>query len=118
MELIFENNNRVIGFEKWEDIDCIKILSLYTGTVSGTEVENGTDLLTEGTIEGKETWYFAYKEGYYLKGINEGVMNGKVTASGTQEMVIPLKGNSMTAPPPVTHSRFSEYCFSVRNPSI
>jgi hypothetical protein len=81
----------VIGFEKWDDIDCIKILTLYTGTIRGTGTENGMELLTEGTLEGTDTWYFAYKEGYYLKSINEGSMTGTVTTTGAQEMVIPLK---------------------------
>jgi len=91
LEMIFEGTNRIIGFEKWNDVDCVKILTVYTGTISGTAQEQGMDLVTAGTLSGNETWYFAYKEGYYVKGVNEGTMEGTVTTSGAQEMMIPMK---------------------------
>jgi len=91
LKMIFEGNNRIIGFEKWNDIDCVKILTTYNGTISGTTQEQGMELVTSGALSGNETWYFAYKEGYYVKGINEGTMEGAVTTAGAQEMVIPLK---------------------------
>jgi len=91
LKMVFEGSNRIIGFEKWNEVDCVKILTVYTGTISGTAQEQGMNLVTAGTLSGNETWYFAYKEGYYVKGVNEGTMEGAVTASGAQEMVIPLK---------------------------
>ena len=89
--MTFEGNNRLIGYEKWNDIDCIKVLTTYNGTIDGTGTEQGMEMNTSGKLSGTETWYFAYKEGYYVKGVNDGIMEGSVTTSGAQEMVIPLK---------------------------
>jgi len=88
--LAFEGKNRIVSFEKWNEIECIKIVTFYEGTITGKSTEQGMEMITDGTLSGTDTWYFAYKEGYYVKGTNEGKMHGKVTASGPQEMVIPL----------------------------
>ena len=46
------------------------------------------DLITTGEIEGKNTWYFAYKEGTFVKMITEGnaISTTKIPA---QDMNIP-----------------------------
>ena len=61
----------------------------FTGIIKGEGQEQGMDLVTSGEIVGAGTWYFAYKEGVFVKSVNEGTGKTTTEVKGPQEMSIP-----------------------------
>jgi hypothetical protein len=87
IQLTFESVNKVEGFESIEGFECAKIASDVTGVLSGTGKEGEMDLIMSGTIEGSDTWYFAYREGLYVKMESDATVEGKITAAGDGLMI-------------------------------
>jgi len=58
--------------------------------LEGEGKEQGLDLTFKGDVEGADTWYFAYKEGLYVKMDSSASIKGTITTSGGQNMTIPL----------------------------
>jgi len=48
------------------------------------------DLVTQADIEGSVVWYFAYKKGIFIQSKTTGTGEGTITASGAQNMTIPM----------------------------
>lgn len=72
-------------------LECVKITAAVTGTLEGEGEQMGMDLTFEGEIEGTDTWYFAYKEGIFVKMITDAFTEGTITTSGAQSMTIPMR---------------------------
>lgn len=70
--------NTLEGFETIEGMECLKISAKYSGTIEGKRDQQGIELNTKGDIKGTATWYFAYKEGIFIKHINKGTGEGVV----------------------------------------
>ncbi len=88
--------NTLEGFETVDGMECARISSQVTGTITGTGNQGGADLTFSGTSKGKDVWYFAVKEGIYVKGTSE---------STTQMSVdVPVAGQTI----PVTQTSKSE----------
>jgi hypothetical protein len=87
--IILNSVNRLDGFEKIDGVDCARIAAMTTGTITGTGKQQGMDLVTKGGIEGEDIWYFAYKDGVFIKLISSGLARSTITATGPQNMVIP-----------------------------
>ena len=83
-----QNVNTLEGFETVDGMECAKISSDVTGTISGTGNQGGMDLTFSGTSKGKDVWYFAVKEGIYVKG----------TSESTTQMSIDVPAASMSIP--------------------
>ena len=62
-----QNVNTLEGFETVDGMECARISSQVTGTITGTGNQGGMDLTFSGTSKGKDVWYFAVKEGIYVK---------------------------------------------------
>jgi hypothetical protein len=79
-----QNVNTLEGFETVDGMECARISTAVTGTISGTGNQGGMDLTFAGTSKGKDVWYFAVKEGIYIKGTSESTtqMNIDVPAAG------------------------------------
>jgi hypothetical protein len=78
--------------ERWETVDgmeCARISAEVTGTVSGTGKQQGMDVSTEGTLKGKDVWYFAVKEGIFVKATSEVTTETTTSLTGAQTMTIP-----------------------------
>jgi hypothetical protein len=88
-KLHFEEMNTLEGFENINGMECVKISSDVTGTYEGTGEAQGIEVVSEGEIVGKSTWYFAYKEGIFVKIVTEGTAEGTVTVSA-QNLEIPM----------------------------
>ncbi len=84
----FQNVNTLEGFETVEGMECARISSEVTGTITGTGSQMGTDLTFSGTSKGKDVWYFAVKEGIFVKTMSE----------STTEMSIDVPAAGMTIP--------------------
>jgi len=76
------------GFEAIDGMECARISSQFTGTVTGTGNQGGMDLAFSGTNKGKDTWYFAVKEGIFVK----------TSSESTSEMSIDVSAAGMTIP--------------------
>jgi hypothetical protein len=74
----FSGVNTLEGFETVDGMECAKITSEGTGTIEAKGEQQGMELVTTGEIKGKDTWYFAYKEGIFVKQINEGTVKGTI----------------------------------------
>ena len=91
LEIIGNNTNTLVGMEKINGYDCIKINSDMKGTMSGSGSMQGLNTTTSGTIESTDTWYFAYKEGVFVKLVSEGVAESTTKTTGKKELSIPSK---------------------------
>jgi hypothetical protein len=86
-----ESLNTLEGFEIVDGLECVRIKAEFTGTIEGkSEPEPGVELESEGDFKGAETWYFAYKEGIYVKTISSGTVEMTATAAA-QGITIPMK---------------------------
>lgn len=83
--------NTLEGFETVEGMECVRIKTEFTGTLEGkSEPEPGVELVSEGDVKGTDIWYFAYKEGIFVKTVTNGM--GDITATATaQGVTIPMK---------------------------
>jgi len=84
------------GFETIDGVECARIGSQVTGTITGSGSQMGQDLTFAGTTKGKDVWYFAVKEGHYAK----------ANSDMTTEMSIDVAAAGMTIP--VTQTTKSE----------
>ena len=84
------SENTVDAFETVDGRACVRITSKLSGTVSGKGTQQGLDLVFAGTIRGTDVWYFAPKEGVFVKSTSEAVTEGTITVSGPQKMTIPM----------------------------
>ena len=78
--------NTVVGFETVDGMECVKLTAEGSGTIESRGEQQGMELVTTGEIKGTATWFFAYKEGIFVKQINEGTVEGiiDVPSQGVQ----------------------------------
>lgn len=86
----FESVNTLEGYETIEGLDCAKITATLQGTLEGEGEQQGMDLVSQADIEGSTIWYFAYKKGVFISAKTTGTGEGTITASGAQNMTIPM----------------------------
>jgi hypothetical protein len=82
--------NTLAGYETVNGMECARISAAVTGTLTGEGEQNGAQLEFDGTFEGADTWFFAYKEGVLVKSLSEQTVNNTVKVSGPQNMEIPV----------------------------
>jgi hypothetical protein len=92
MRMDFKNVNTLEGFETVDGMECARVSTAVTGTLTGSGNQQGMDMTFAGTSKGKETWYFAIKEGFYIKS----------TSETTTEMSIDVPAAGMTIPATAT----------------
>jgi hypothetical protein len=83
-----QNVSTLEGFETVDGMECARISTDVTGTLTGTGNQGGMDLAFSGTIKGKDVYYFAVKDGIYVKSSSE----------ATTQMSIDIPAASMTIP--------------------
>jgi len=84
--------NTLDGFETVDGMECARVIAKLTGTISGTGAQQGMDLVFGGTLTGTETWYFAVKEGLYVK----------AKGDSSSEMTIDVAGMTIPATQTIT----------------
>jgi hypothetical protein len=89
IRLDFQIVNTLEGFETVDGMECARVSSKITGTISGTGSQQGMDMLFGGTHKGTDLWYFALKEGMFVKSTSETVSDMTISVSGAQSMTIP-----------------------------
>jgi hypothetical protein len=90
MKMTFVSVNTLQGLETVAGHECAKITAKSTGKLEGEGQQGGANLYFEGDIEGKDTWYFAYKKGIFVNSITEGMTKGTIAVTGAQKMTIPM----------------------------
>lgn len=90
IELVLNSVNTLAGFEKVDGLDCARVSAVVTGTLKGEGRQGGARMAFDGTFDGDETWYFAYKKGILVKSSSESTVQNTVTITGPQEMEIPV----------------------------
>jgi hypothetical protein len=88
IKIDLQNVNTLEGFETIDGMECARISAQVTGTVTGSGNQGGMDLTFTGTTKGKGVWYFAVKEGIFVK----------QTSDSTSEMTIDVAAAGMTIP--------------------
>lgn len=81
--------NRLEGIETVDGMDCVRVHSETTGTISGTGRQEGADLIFGGTIKGSDIWHFAVKEGLYVDSTSESVTEMTISVTGPATFTIP-----------------------------
>jgi len=85
----FSGINTVVGFETIDGMECVKVSTVGTGTIESKGEQQGMELVTTGEIKGTATWFFAYKEGIFIKQMNEGTVEATVDVP-SQGLQIPF----------------------------
>lgn len=80
------------GIEVIDGMECARVVSQVTGAISGSGNQGGQDMTFAGTSKGKDTWYFAIKEGTLVKAASE----------STSEISIDLPAAGMAVPMTLT----------------
>jgi hypothetical protein len=86
--------NTVDGFETVDGYECVRIKTTGKGTLTGSMEQSGTSFTVDGSVEGSMTWYFAIKEGIYVKADQKQSVAGTVTAGEPANLVIPITGEN------------------------
>lgn len=89
MRLAFQNVNHYEGLETVDGVECARIRSEVTATITGTGNQQGMDMVFSGTGQGTDLWYFAVKDGIYVKSTGEVKMDMSITVSA-MGMTIPV----------------------------
>jgi hypothetical protein len=85
-----KNEHKLDGFETVAGLECARIKTAVAGTLEGEGEQQGMGLTFKGDIKGTDTWYFAYKEGLYVRLVSSASLEGTITTSGAQSLTIPL----------------------------
>ncbi|MCP4657750.1 MAG: hypothetical protein GY856_20270 [bacterium] len=86
--------NTLAAIETVDGMPCAKVTAAVTGTLEGKSKVENAELVIRGELEGVETWYFAYQDGQLLKSDTEIHTTATVTASGPQQVTIPMTEDS------------------------
>lgn len=89
MTLIINSDNTLEGYETVNDMDCAKIAAVLTGTMKAVTKNDNVEYTAGGDFSGDHVWYFAYKEGYFVKEELQGKVEGTVNVA-TQNLKIPM----------------------------
>jgi hypothetical protein len=96
IQIQLQNVHTLEGFETVDGMECARVSTQVTGTISGSGSQMGQDMTFSGTSKGKSVWHFAVKEGIYVKAASE----------LTTEMSVDVSSAGVTIP--VTQTTKSE----------
>ena len=85
-----ERYHSLLRVETINGMECAKITTNVTGKLHGTRSQSGMDFVTDATIEGTDTWYFAYEKGIYVKSSSGGTAEGTIKDAMGQGINIPM----------------------------
>lgn len=88
------HQNTLDGFETVDGYECARIKVVSTGTVSGNLEQQGMGLTLAIKTEAKGTFYFAVKEGFYVKSEVKGSLSGTVEVGAPANMSIGVTGET------------------------
>lgn len=77
------------GLELIDGVECARVVAQVTGTISGSGNQMGQDMTFAGTSKGKDVWFFAIKDGYYVKSNSESTTEASIDVPAAG-MTIPM----------------------------
>jgi len=89
-----KNVHTLEGFETVDGFGCVRIKTVVKGTMAGEIDQGGVGLSINANIEGTDTWYFAIKEGIFVKLDSKGTLTGNITVGEPANMTLPLAGET------------------------
>lgn len=87
---LVNSNDKLEGIENIDGIECARISSTLSGTMTINTQNQGMDVLMKGTYTGSATLLFAIKEGYFIKQAVTTKVTGSVEISSPESMTFPL----------------------------
>jgi hypothetical protein len=90
MTTIDNTINKLEGFETVNGIECAKISSQHSGSISMKIQNQGNDLSIKGPFTGTSEFLFAVKEGYFIKMTSATKVNGNLEMTSPQAMTFPI----------------------------
>jgi hypothetical protein len=90
LRINLESLNILEGIETVKGMECVKIKADVTGTVEGEGEQQGMNITFEGDVHGTDTWYFAYKEGVYVKGKSDVIAEMTLQIAAPMKMTVPM----------------------------
>ncbi len=89
--IIMDIVNTFDGYEKIDGYDCAKIVTETTGNIVGTGTQMEAAWSTDADMQGTGVWYFAYKEGFFVKEVSEGTADGSIVVDAPdQQLEMPM----------------------------
>lgn len=93
IRIALKSEHKLDGFETVDGYDCARVKTTSKGTLTGAIEQSGMSLILDATVQGTQTWYFAMKEGIYVKGDEKSGIAGNITASAAN-LTIAVTGES------------------------
>jgi hypothetical protein len=90
----FVSQNTFDGIETVDGYECARIKAALTGTVTGNLEQGGVGLSIDMKMDGTDVWYFAIKEGIYVKSDMKASIGGVVAVGEPANMTIPVTGET------------------------
>jgi hypothetical protein len=90
MKTIDNTINKVEGFETVDGIECAKISTQHSGTITMNVQSQGNDIFIKGPFTGTSGFLFAIKEGYFIKMTSATKVNGNLDMTSPQQMSFPI----------------------------
>ena len=90
IENVVNSIDKLEAIENIDGIECARISSTLSGTMSIKIQNQGTDITMKGTFTGNATLLFAIKEGYFIKQVATSKMTGNIEISTPESMTFPL----------------------------
>ncbi len=94
IRISLKNVNTLDGIETVDGYECVRVKSASKGTLTGNLDQGGVVMSLDCTIEGTDTWYFAVKEGIYIKADTKAAFGGSINAGEPVNQAIPLTGET------------------------
>lgn len=91
IHISFKNENTLDGFETIDGRECARVKAAIKGTISGALNQGGNSLALDAKLEGNSTWYFAVKEGVFVKSDMKATMGGVISIE-SMSMTIGFSG--------------------------
>lgn len=92
LRLSFKHVHTLDGFETVDGYECARIKTIVHGTLTGNMEQGGVGLSLDGKIEGTETWYFATKEGIFVKSDMKANVEASIAAGDPMNTTFPMTG--------------------------
>jgi hypothetical protein len=88
------NQNTLDGFETVDGYECARVKVVAKGTLEGNLEQQGMSMTVGMKLDSQGTWYFAIKEGIYVKSEYKGTLNGTIEVGAPANMSIAMTGET------------------------
>lgn len=89
--IVFDSQSTLAGLETIGGRPCAKFISTYSGPMHSEEAQGPMKFVTNGTMKGVDTVYFAYKDGVLLSIKTNATLEAVAEGTGPQNLSIPMK---------------------------